>query len=807
MSRMKKTVNIKGMHCASCVLNVEKSLKKVSGVKSAAVNLASEKATVEIDKTVTHEKLAKAVKDAGYDIEQEIDGSILNLKVLGMDNAHCIGIVGSALDKLDGIINKELLPTQKAKITYNPKKLDTARIQQVIKDSGYENFLDTESEDKEKKARDKETKTLKTKTYTALILALPLLYFAMGEHLGLPISQYIMQNMALIQFLITTPIILVGYEFYTKGIKSVIKAKTANMDTLVAVGTGSAYLYSLLAVFSGKTTDLFFEVAGILIAFILLGRYLEAKAKGKTSEAIKKLIGLQAKTAIIIRKGKELTVPIEQVVLGDIVIVKPGQKIPVDGTVISGHSSVDESMVSGEPIPVEKSKGSKVIGATINKTGSFKFKAEKIGADTFLAQVIKLVEEAQGSKAPIQRLADVIASYFVPVVVSIAIIASTIYFFINGFAFALSIFVAVLIIACPCALGLATPTAIIVGTGLGAQNGILYKNAESLQKAQKLNTIVFDKTGTITKGEPAVTDIVSLSARKQNEILQYAAICEKNSEHPLAEAILQAAKNKKITVDNPTKFISITGKGVQATYKNNQLLLGNTTLFKDKKITVDAQTTTKIDTLENNGKTVMLIAINKKLEGLIAVADTLKENSKNAIKALNDLGLQTIMITGDNQKTADVIAKQVGIDKVLAQVLPQDKAKKVKELQEQGSIVAMVGDGINDAVALTQSDVGIAIGSGTDVAIESGDIVLVKDDLQDVLTAIDLSKYTFKKIKQNLFWAFFYNVLGIPLAAGILYPFTGFLLSPIIAGGAMAFSSVSVVSNTLLMKKYKKPLV
>ena len=803
----KLIIPIKGMNCASCAVKIEKNLNKQEGVNSVNVNLATGKASIgyNTDK-ITQEKLEKVIVDTGYEVEKiSKEDGLLKLKVIGMDNPHCIGIVGSALGKLDGIISKELLPTEKARIVYDPDIIDSAKIQQTIKDAGYENLLDTEgAKDEEKKARDKEIRTLKFKVITSMVLALPLLYFAMGPHIGLPISSFIEHNMALIQFIITTPIMIVGYEFFTKGFRSLIKTRTANMDTLVAIGTGTAYTYSIYASLAGKIELLYFEVAGILIAFILLGRFLEAKAKGKTSEAIKKLMKLQAKTAIVIKAGKEQEIPIEDVDVGDIVVVKPGQKIPVDGMITEGHSSVDESMITGESIPVEKIKGSKVIGATINKTGAFKFKATNVGSETALAQIVKMVEEAQGSKAPIQKLADTISSYFVPVVVSIAVISSIAWYFFGGFTFALTIFVAVLIIACPCALGLATPTAIMVGTGKGAENGILFKNAESLQMANKINTIVFDKTGTLTKGKPIVTDIVGLSKYNDKELLQYAAVAEKNSEHPLGEAIVNHAKEKKIAIPDPQKFNSITGKGIEITFRKNLIDLGNRKLMEEKKI--DYSSSLKdLERLENEGKTAMLIAINKKLAGIIAVADTLKEHSKQAIALLDKMNVESIMITGDNKRTAQAIADQLGIKRVLAEVMPKDKADNIKKLQDEGKKVAMVGDGINDAPALTQADIGIAIGSGTDVAIESGDIVLIKEDLRDVVTAMELSRYTMKKIKQNLFWAFFYNSLGIPLAAGLLYPFTGFLLSPIIAGIAMAFSSVSVVSNSLLMRFYKPP--
>ncbi|MBL7055984.1 heavy metal translocating P-type ATPase [Candidatus Woesearchaeota archaeon] len=800
----KTIISIKGMSCASCAAKVENKLKGQDGVKKANVNIATNKASIEFDENkVSQEKLEQTINDLGYEVEKKLqEKSELNLKVIGMDNPHCIGIVGSALSKLEGIASKELLVTEKATIFYDSGMVDSAKIRQTIKDAGYENFLDTDNKDDEKKLRDKEIRSLKYKTLISMILGLPLLYFAMGPHINLPMSKFIEENMALVQFIITTPIMLVGHEFFTKGFRSLIKTRTANMDTLVAIGTGSAYTYSLYASLIGNIHQLYFEVAGLLIAFILLGRFLEAKAKGKTSEAIKKLMKLQAKTAIVIRSGKEQEIPIEEVKVDDIILVKPGQKIPVDGIVIEGHSSVDESMITGESIPVEKSNGSKVVGATINKTGSFKFKATKVGSETALAQIVKMVEEAQGSKAPIQKLADIISSYFVPVVVSIAIISSIIWYFLGGVSFALTIFVAVLIIACPCALGLATPTAIMVGTGKGAENGILFKNAESLQMAQKINMIVFDKTGTLTKGKPEVTNIVSLSKYPEKELLQYSAIAEKNSEHPLGESIVNQAKEKKLAVPDPQKFNSITGQGIEIKYKNLLIDLGNRKLMESKKIDFK-NSLTNLEQLEDEGKTAMLIAINKKLAGIIAVADTLKDNSKEAITQLDKMNIESIMITGDNERTAQAIANKLGIKKVLAEVMPKDKADNVKKLQKEGKKVAMVGDGINDAPALTQADIGIAIGSGTDVAIESGDIVLIKEDLRDVVTAIDLSRYTMKKIKQNLFWAFFYNSLGIPLAAGLLYPFTGFLLSPIIAGAAMAFSSVSVVSNSLLMKRWK----
>ncbi len=735
----------------------------------------------------------------------------LNLKVIGMDNPHCLSTVEGALNNLKGILQKELFVNQRAKIQFDSSILSVEKIKETIKAVGYTLIEEEEATvDAEKKAREKEIRSLKIKFTVSIILAAPLMYFAMATGMKLPLAPFIRQHMALIQFLFTTPIMFAGYQFFTRGITAVIKTKSANMDTLVALGVGAAYIYSLyasIAMWLGSTVftmeNLYYEIAGFLIAFILLGKLLESVAKGKTSEAIKKLMGLQSKLALVFRDGQEKEIPVEEVIVGDIIIVKPGQKIPVDGIVTEGHSSVDESMITGESIPVEKSKESQVIGATINKTGSFKFEATKVGKDTALAQIVKLVEEAQGSKAPIQELADKISAYFVPVVVLIAILAFIVWLVAGqGFLFALTIFIAVLIIACPCALGLATPTAVMVGTGIGAENGILIKSAESLQIAYQISALVFDKTGTLTKGEPELTDVI-VYGKPENEVLSLAASVEKNSEHPLGEAIVKGAKKRNIDLRDVKGFESVTGKGVGAKVGSDDVLLGNRRLMLDKNIDI-SKVESDLGRLENEGKTAMLVVSNKSLIGVVAVADTLKEFSKEAVAKLKKLGKQVIMITGDNKRTGEAIARQVGIDRVLAEVLPKDKAQEIKKLQEEGLKVAMVGDGINDAPALTQADIGLAIGTGTDVAIESGDIVLIKDDLRDVVMAMDLSRYAMEKIKQNLFWAFFYNTAGIPLAAGILYPFTGFLLNPMIAGAAMAFSSVSVVSNSLLMKRYKR---
>jgi len=814
----KAVIKISGMTCASCVLTIEKSLGKVDGVKNVNVNFASEKALVEFDPQKTSLKeLEQAIEKTGYRVIKEEgkkeETQTLNLKVVGMDNPHCVGTVDSALKNVKGVKSRKLFVNERAKIEFDPALTNVERIKKAIADVGYTPIEEIESVDIEKKAREKEIKNWKTRFFISMIFSIPLLYVSMGHHIfGLFLPKFIVENLALVELFLCTPIILAGSQFFIRGTQAVIRTKTANMDTLIAVGTGSAYFYSLVITFfiwSGKggykSEDLYYEVAGFLLTFIILGKLLEAISKGKTSEAIKRLLGLQAKTASVIRDGNEIQIPIEEVKVGEIIIVKPGEKIPVDGKIIEGYSSVDESMITGESIPVEKKIGDEVIGATINKSGSFKFRATKVGKDTVLSQIVLLVEEAQGSKAPIQRLADQISAYFVPTVVGIGILAFLLWFFIVGqpFVFALTVFIAVLIIACPCALGLATPTAVMVGTGLGAENGILIKNAETLQKTHKISTIVFDKTGTLTKGKPEVTDIVPLNGFKEEEILKFSAIAEKRSEHPLAEAILNESKKRGIDVLDPENFSALSGKGVEISFQNKRIVLGNKKLMEDKSIVIDSRMEKEIENKENMGRTVMLLAMDGKMAGIIGVADTLKKYSLEAISYLKNLGKEVVMITGDNRRTGKAIGDQLGIDRVLAEVLPEDKAKEIEKLQKEGKIVAMVGDGINDAPALAQSDVGIAIGTGTDVAIETGDIVLIKDDLRDVVSAIELSSYTMKKIKQNLFWAFFYNTIGIPIAAGILYPFFGFLLNPVIAGAAMAFSSVSVVSNSLSMKRFK----
>lgn len=823
---MKKiNMPITGMHCASCALTIEKSIKKLPGIKNVNVNYASNRASVEYDESAAGPAdFKKMVEKLGYgaDIDGEEGESgtgaasakgadRLNLHVIGMSSLHCANIVEGALKKAAGVKKVELnFSLEKAVVEIDRKKTDFAKIKKAIVDAGYDaELLDSgveEAPDKERLAREKEIEELKKRTAYSAILTVPTFALALPEMLmgiiALQYPDFIIKNMATFQFFLATPVLYLNRDFFERGFRGLIHMMPG-MDSLVALGVGTAYVYSVLVGFGFVEGKIYYETAALLLTFIVLGKYLESVAKGKTSEAIKRLIGLQPKTATVIRKGKEMQIPIKEVIAGDIIVVKPGDKIPVDGVVIDGSSSVDESMITGESMPVHKKKGDTVIGATINKTGSFKFKATKVGSGTMLAQIIKLVEDAQGSKAPIQKLADTVAGYFVQAVIVLALLAFGYWFFIAGepFLFALTILVATLIIACPCAMGLATPTAVMIGTGKGAEHGILFKNAESLEILHQVKTVVFDKTGTITKGEAVVTDIIPFGM-PESELLRLAAAAENKSEHHLARAVVGRAKEKKIKIADAKSFKAIPGHGVIASVGSTRVLVGNLALMRKEQIQVQPSAIKTMEKLESEGKTVVVAATGKKFAGLVAIADTIKENSPQAIAKLNSMGYKTVMITGDNERTAKAIAKQVGIKSVMAHVLPEDKANEVKKLQAEGK-VAFVGDGINDAPALAQADVGIAIGTGTDVAIESGGVVLVKSDLRDIISAMQISSYTLAKIKQNLFWSFFYNAVGIPVAMGVLFPFTGFLLSPVIAGGAMAFSSVSVVSNSLLMRGFK----
>ncbi|MEW6721760.1 MAG: copper-translocating P-type ATPase [Candidatus Micrarchaeota archaeon] len=813
---MKITIPVSGMHCASCAMNIERRLKKLDGVGSANVNYATSRATVEYDeKKVGPGNFKDTIEGLGYgaDIPGESPKKgrdTMALHVIGMDSLHCAGIVEKALKKTPGIGRVELnFALEKAVIDYDREKADFGKVRKAIVDAGYDAELMELGEeiDKEKLAREKEVKELKTRVFWSAILTLPVLVLALPEMLrgivALEYPEFFMKNMAALQFLLSTPVMYLNRDFFVRGFRGLANM-SPGMDSLVALGVGTAFAYSMAVGFGFIEGSIYYETAALLLTFIVLGKYLEAVAKGKTSEAIKRLIGLQPKTARVVRDGKEAEIPIKEVIVGDIIIVKPGDKIPVDGIVTEGSSSVDESMITGESIPAHKRKGDIVIGATINKTGSFRFRTTKIGSDTMLAQIIRLVEDAQGSKAPIQRLVDVVAGYFVFGVILLAGLAFA-FWMLSGqsFLFAVTILVSTLIIACPCAMGLATPTAVMLGTGKGAENGILIKDAESLELLHQVKTVVFDKTGTITKGEAAVTEVVPMGM-KEGELLRIAASAENNSEHHLAQAIVRKAKEKKLKIGEPKAFEAIPGHGISATFGDIRVLVGNPALMKKEGVKVAQEVSDRMGRLEREGKTVVIVAAGGEVAGLIAIADTIKEHSREAIEKLHGMGYETAMITGDNERTAMAIAKQAGIHRVLAHVLPEDKANEVKRLQEGGRHkIAFVGDGINDAPALAQADVGIAIGAGTDVAIESGGVVLVKSDLRDIVSAIDLSRYTMKKIKQNLFWAFVYNTVGIPVAMGVLYSFTGFLLSPVIAGAAMAFSSVSVVSNSLLMRGFR----
>ena len=770
MAEIKKTFLLKGMHCASCVGVIEKSLKKTPGVKDAVVNLATEKATVTYDSNVCKEgQIASAVANVGY----------------------------KALVEQENI-----------------------------------------SEDEEKIEKAKDLKKLRNKVGVSLFLGALILW---GSFPGLINFAPEILKSFWVQLILATPVqFWAGWTFYRATIPA-LKHRTANMDTLVALGTTVAYIYSAFVTFFpnvvmelGLEVMPYFDVAAIVIGLILLGRYFEARAKGQTSQALKKLIGMQAKTAKVIREGKEVDIPIEQVVIGDVVRVRPGEKIPVDGIILEGDSSVDESMITGESIPVEKLKGDTVVGATMNKTGTFTYKAGKVGQDTMLAQIIKLVQEAQGSKAPIQRVADLISSYFVPIVIMLAFATFAVWYVFGpnpALLFALLNTVAVLIIACPCAMGLATPTAIMVGTGLGAEKGILIKDAQSLEIAHKVNTIIFDKTGTLTKGKPEVTDVIRIKNQESRikddkELLRLAASIEKGSEHSLAEAIVKYAEDENVKTESVTKFKAVAGHGVTGEIGNRKIYFGNKRLLESENIALDSYTE-QIEQLENEGKTVMMLAVDSKLAGFIAVADTIKDSAKEGVKALQEKGIEVVMITGDNSRTANAIAKTLGIERVFAEVLPQEKEEIVRKLQlgesriknqelgrknhnskfilhnSQKRIIAFVGDGINDAPALASADIGIAMGTGTDVAIEAADITLINKDLRSVASAIELSRKTMRTIKLNLFWAFGYNTLLIPVAMGVLYPFFGILLSPIFASAAMASSSISVVTNSLLLKRHR----
>jgi Cu+-exporting ATPase len=860
-------IEISGMHCESCAKILTESLSDLEGVMEINISQEDNKGKVIFENTlVDPDSIINTIEKEGYDakiVSEKADESVSNneieiikksipsgspfkillesrieadgkisskniaekkkrisLSISGMHCASCSAIIERSLKKIPGISSASVnFGSEKALVTYDESVVNLDSIIKAIKKAGYAANLIKDNDDEfESKKKLKEITSLRRKFLFSLILSLPMLYFMLLDFFKwLPGGGILPSYIALTSLILAAPVqFIAGLGFY-KGAWSSLRMRTFNMDSLIAIGTSVAFFYSLynyvsyvlinnsfIGLSGLKIPDIYFETAALLITFVLLGKWLEKKAKGQTSDAIKKLMGLQAKTVRVIRGGAAVDIPINEVIHGDIVLVRPGEKIPVDGKIISGTSYVDESMVTGESIPVEKSVGDTVIGATMNKNGSFEFETTKVGSETVLSQIIKLIEDAQGSKAPIQSFADRISSWFVPIVIGLASITFLIWFFVlkSGLSFSIMAFTAVIVIACPCALGLATPTAIMVGTGKGAEHGILIKGGEPLEAAEKIKAVIFDKTGTLTKGKPEVTDVVSLGNYDEDEIITLAASIEKSSEHPLAEAIFKYSNDEALNLKDLEDFKAIPGYGVIGKIEGTKFHLGNRKLISEIANLNIEKINKKITRLEERGKTVMILASDSEFTGLIAVADKVKDSSKDAISILKKMGLEIYMITGDNSTTAKAIADELGIDNVLAEVMPEDKAKEVKKLQDHGKIVAMVGDGINDAPALAQANLGIAMGSGTDIALEAGGIVIIKNDLLDVVKAIQFSKETMGKIRQNMFFALFYNVIGIPIAARI-FSWLGLILKPELAGLAMALSSISVVSNSLLLKNFK----
>ncbi len=808
--RRKAELKIAGMVCAACTAAIEKSLKSLEGVYRADVNLGTEIAYVEYDaEKVSLIDLEKAVRDAGYEVINEH----VVVRVGGMVCAMCVGALEIALKKLTGVTDARVnLAAEKAYITFNPRMTSLEDIKKAIEDTGYQ-YLGIAGEeaaaDREKEALEKDLKEKKQRIIIGFAVSLFLMALMYLPLHSIPAFHFLMTvPMEYVMLIISLPVfVYVSYPIFIAAFRS-LRNRSLNMDVMYAMGIGVAFLASVLGTFNIVLTPdfMFYETAIMLASFLTLGRYLEAKAKGRTSEAIKALVGLQPRKATVLKDGNEFEVPLEDVQVGDIIVVKPGEKVPADGIVIDGQSYVDESMITGEPIPVLKEKDRNLVGGTLNKNGVLKFRATKVGKDTVLAQIISLVEEAQGSRPPIQRIADRAVNYFIPTILIIAASAFIYWYFIahNTLLFALTALISVLVVACPCALGLATPTAVTVGIGRGAELGILIRGGEVLEASEKLNAVAFDKTGTLTVGRPDVTDIVSFGI-DERELLRLAASAEKGSEHPLAEAVVRKARAEGIDLADAESFEAIPGKGVVSLVDGREVAVGNRMFFRDRGIDLPADALSRTEALERQGRTAILIGLDGRVSGVMAIADRLKDTAGEAVSDLKRMNLRVVMVTGDNSRSASAVAEQVGIDEVLSEVLPEDKADEVKRLQQSGTAVAFVGDGINDAPALASADVGIAIGSGTDVAIETGDIVLMRDDLLDAVAAIQLSRKVITRIKQNIFWAFAYNAALVPIAAGVLYPFFGITFRPELAGLAMALSSVTVVSLSLLLKRYIPP--
>jgi Cu+-exporting ATPase len=800
--KKKAELKISGMHCATCAINIEESLAKLNDVSKAAVNFGNDSAHVEFDPAkVKLSDLEKAVKDAGYGIINRQ----ASIKIGGMMCATCVETIEAALRELPGMAAASVnLGTEKAYVTYNESITTLGDMKKAIEDAGYQylGLVGEVSEEAEKIIREKDLRDKFFRFSIGFAVSIPLM---VAMWLPLPIP---MHTLAYVVLVVATPVfVYVSYPIFRAALMA-LRNRSLNMDVMYAMGIGVSFVASVMGTFSIILTHefMFYDTAIMLASFLMLGRYLEAQAKGRTSDAIKKLVGLRPKTATVIREGKEAEIPVEDVAVGDIVIVKPGGKVPVDGEVVAGESYVDEAMITGEPVPPLKVKGSRVVAGTISRNGVLSLRATKVGKETVLAQIIQLVEDAQGSKLPVQRIADVAVTYFIPAVLAIAAISFVAWYFVfhSTLLFALTALISVLVVACPCALGLATPTAVTVGVGRGAELGILIRNGEALEIAEKVTTVVFDKTGTLTKGKPEVTDLVPAGISEET-LLSFVAAVEKNSQHPLAQAVVRAAGIRGVKIEGAERFDTYGGKGVSATVLGETVLVGNRMLMQENDVKIPSDMESRIAAFEQDGKTAVLVAAGVQMAGVIAIADTLKETTKPAIEKLRAMGISVVMVTGDNKRTAGAIARQIGITEVIAEVLPADKAAEVKALQEKGGTVAFVGDGINDAPALAQADVGIAIGSGTDIAIESGDIVLIKDDLLDAVAAIQLSKKVMGRIRGNIFWAFAYNTALIPVAAGVLYPFSSITFSPELAAAAMAASSVTVVMLSLLLKRYIPP--